>query len=184
MALVGPPLDHRRCAHGGLRVALDLPFEVRKRPVDQEIVGVEEDDVLGLDVVEAEVARGTLADARGRSQYRDPVEVGKRLGGSVVDDDHGHIGILAADALDGVRQGVDVRRVPHRDHDADARAGTRHEMCSSTSRGTPSAAFGARRRVSSAKRSPAHGSSPSSQACARNSAPGAVTPTITSRGSP
>jgi hypothetical protein len=109
MALAGLPLDYRRRARGDLRVVLDLPFEVRKRPVDQEVVGIQEDDVLGLDLVEAEVACRTLAEPGGRSQDGDPVEVGKRLRRSVVDYQHGHIGILMVDALDGVGQSLHIR---------------------------------------------------------------------------
>ena len=88
------PGDEPSARRHSARVCLQLPHEEGERAGQQDVVGVEERDVAGLDCSQAEVASRADAEphVRANDAYLRP-EVRHRSLGGVVDHDHANVDV-------------------------------------------------------------------------------------------
>jgi len=89
--------------------------------VEQQVVGVEEDDVRSSDSVQCGIACGSGGAAHGQAYELGVGQRGQRHPGSVVDHDQLEGHGLAPDAVHRLQETLARVRIPRRDHDGDAR---------------------------------------------------------------
>ncbi len=114
------PFEDRHPARGALGQRVQLRLEPRQRAVQQEVVGVEEEDELRGHVAQPEVPGGAAAEALRAGNHGHVLDRWQRSRRGIVDDYDSGFARLGADARDGVLQELHIRLVPRRDHDGRA----------------------------------------------------------------
>src|SRR5215210_2249287 len=118
MSLAGGRIENRDIKDGKPGIRGDPTLEVLQGPLQEHVIGVQEDDVVRSDALEAEVPSRALAEPLLGTNHFAALELRNWRRGAVVDHDDRGLGSVPADALHRLAQELDVV-VPDRDHDGD-----------------------------------------------------------------